>query len=105
MVMVTEMSGRGPMLQILQLTGVFGYVPPPPPPPNATMLSCSLEGCVCKVLDLYTSACPLYAGPSDLPIVLCRLHLQDVRDYTVDGDVADQASKKEFLGNARVHKS
>ena len=44
-------------------------------------------------------------GACDLAVVLCRLHLQDVRDNAVDGYVPDEAREEQLLCDVGTHQS
>lgn len=44
-------------------------------------------------------------GVAVLAVVLGRLHLEDVRNDAVDGDVTNQAGEEELLRDGRVHEA
>ena len=47
----------------------------------------------------------LFCGIRVLAVIFSRLHLEDVGNYTVNGDVTYQASEEELLCDTRVHEA
>lgn len=46
---------------------------------------------------------PLRRCASDLAIVLCCFHFENVGDDAVNGDISNEPSKEQFLGDAGAH--
>lgn len=47
----------------------------------------------------------LCRGPSDLAVVFCSLHFQNVRNYTVNRNIPNEASKEQLFCYTGTHQS
>lgn len=72
---------------------------------HTKMLFFQLRNCMFlrKLLQSIKLLFPLCRRASDLAIVLCCFHFEDVGDDAVNGDVSDEPGKEQFLGDAGAH--